>query len=58
MIAKFLSKWIYTLVGKHLWSASVVRSILANEKYKGDVLLHKKFIVDFLTKKRKKNEGN
>lgn len=29
----------------------------ANEKYKGDALLQKKFTVDFLTKKSKVNEG-
>jgi hypothetical protein len=29
----------------------------ANEKYKGDALLQKGYTVDFLTKKRKKNEG-
>lgn len=58
MIAKFLSRWeIHTPAGKHLWSESVVRSILVNEKYKGDALLQKNFTVDFLTKKRKKNEG-
>ena len=57
-IAKFLSRWeIHTPAGKSLWYASVVRSILANEKYKGDALLQKQFTVDFLTKKRKKNEG-
>ena len=39
------------------WQRSVVRSILSNEKYKGDALLQKSFTVDFLTKKMKKNEG-
>jgi hypothetical protein len=34
-----------------------VRSILTNEKYKGDALLQKKYTVDFLTKKQKVNEG-
>ena len=34
-----------------------MRSILMNEKYKGDALLQKKFTVDFLTKKSKRNEG-
>ncbi len=57
-IAKFLSRWeIHTPAGKTLWYASVVQSILANEKYKGDALLQKQFTVDYLTKKRKKNEG-
>ena len=39
------------------WSAVTVQSILTNEKYKGDALLQKQFVVDFLTKKRKKNKG-
>lgn len=34
-----------------------VRSILSNEKYKGDALLQKSFTTDFLTKKSKINEG-
>jgi len=43
--------------GKELWYVSTVRSILTNEKYKGDAILQKEFTVDFLTKKKKKNEG-
>lgn len=43
--------------GKEKWQASTVESILRNEKYKGDALLQKAFTVDFLTKKKKKNEG-
>jgi len=39
------------------WCVSTIRSILTNEKYKGDALLQKSFTVDFLTKKRKRNEG-
>lgn len=39
------------------WSPSTIRSILTNEKYKGDALLQKTFTVDFLTKKKKANEG-
>lgn len=46
-----------TPAGKDTWSQSTVRSILTNEKYKGDALLQKNFTVDFLTKKTKKNEG-
>jgi len=34
-----------------------VIQILTNEKYKGDALLQKEYTVDFLTKKKKKNEG-
>lgn len=43
--------------GKDHWNASNIRSILTNEKYKGDALLQKTYTVDFLTKKKKANEG-
>lgn len=43
--------------GKEKWNAGAVRSILTNEKYKGDALLQKSYTVDFLTKKKKINEG-
>ncbi len=46
-----------TATGSKQWSASQVRSILTNEKYKGDALLQKSYITDFLTKKQVKNEG-
>ncbi len=39
------------------WSHTTIHSILANEKYKGDALLQKRFTVDFLTKQRKANES-
>ena len=43
--------------GKDKWNSGAVRSILTNEKYKGDALLQKSYTVDFLTKKKKVNEG-
>lgn len=43
--------------GKQRWQTSTVESILQNEKYKGAALLQECFTVDFLTKKRKVNEG-
>lgn len=43
--------------GKTKWRASTVSSILQNEKYRGDGLLQKSFTVDYLTKKKKINEG-
>ena len=43
--------------GKDHWNASNIRSILTNEKYKGDALLQKTYTVDYLTKKKKNNEG-
>ena len=48
---------ITTPGGNKNWSGSTVLSILQNEKYKGSARLQKEFTVDFLTKKRKKNEG-
>ena len=43
--------------GKDKWGAGTVKAILMNEKYKGDALLQKSYTVDFLTKKKKVNEG-
>jgi len=43
--------------GKAVWHQHSVQSILTNEKYKGDALLQKSYTVDFLTKKKKVNEG-
>lgn len=57
-IAKQLTEEsIPTPDGKSKWSKQVIQSILTNEKYKGDALLQKVFTVDFLTKKKKINEG-
>ena len=58
MIAKDLTAdGILTPARKQRWQSSTVESILKNEKYKGAALLQKCFTVDFLTKKRKVNEG-
>ncbi len=43
--------------GKDHWNPSNIKNILANEKYKGNALLQKTYTVDFLTKKKKTNEG-
>lgn len=48
---------ILTPSGKTRWSVSTVRSILSNEKYKGEALLQKTFTVDYLTKEVRKNNG-
>lgn len=57
-IAKLLTEeGIPTPGGKTVWGRSVVQSILTNEKYKGDALLQKVYTTDFLSKKKKKNEG-
>lgn len=39
------------------WSPGTLQKILQNEKYKGDALLQKSYTVDYLNKKRVKNEG-
>jgi len=53
-IAKRLTEEGYkTPAGKDKWNTSTVKSILSNEKYKGDALLQKSFTVDYLTKKTK-----
>lgn len=57
-IAKLLtSQGIPTPGGKQNWQTTTIKSILTNEKYKGAALLQKRFTVDFLTKKQKRNEG-
>ena len=57
-IARTLSsEGIHSPGGKDHWNASNIRSILTNEKYEGDALLQKTYTVDFLTKKKKNNEG-
>ena len=57
-IAKQLAnQGIPSPAGKKTWQVATVKSILSNEKYKGDALLQKRFTVDFLTKATKVNEG-
>ena len=48
---------ISTPTGRGEWYMSTVKSILTNEKYKGDALLQKTYTEDFLTKKKKINRG-
>ena len=43
--------------GKDRWYISTVRSILTNEKYRGDALIQKEYTADFLDKTRRKNTG-
>lgn len=57
-IAKILlAEGIPSPGGKKIWASGTVKSILTNEKYKGDALLQKVYTVDFLSKKKKINEG-
>lgn len=39
------------------WTKNVIVSILSNEKYCGDAILQKSFVVDFISHTAKKNEG-
>ncbi|MBU5314526.1 recombinase family protein [Tissierella carlieri] len=48
---------VKTVTGKDTWHASVIERMLINEKYMGDALMQKTYTVDFLTKKRVKNNG-
>lgn len=43
--------------GKSRWQVQTVINILTNEKYYGAAMLQKTFTVDFLSKKKKKNNG-
>ncbi|MBC5787082.1 recombinase family protein [Clostridium facile] len=57
-IAKYLTeKNIPTPAGKEIWQTSTIKSILKNERYKGDALLNKTYVVDCLSKKTKINCG-
>ena len=57
-IARFLSSCnIPSPAERPQWRPETVKSILSNEKYKGDAILQKTFCTDFLTKKMKVNEG-
>ena len=54
---ELMKRGIPTPAGKKKWSHSTIVSILTNEKYKGDALLQKTYVSDFLTKATKKNNG-
>lgn len=46
-----------TVKGNTVWSKATIRGILTNEKYKGDVLMQKSYVVDLFSKKVAKNNG-
>ena len=48
---------ILTGANKKKWRPETIKKMLQNEKYMGDALLAKTYTVDFLTKKRVKNNG-
>lgn len=49
-------KKIPSPTGKETWSTTTIHSILTNEKYKGDALLQKTYVVDCITHKSKRND--
>ena len=55
--ALLTEKGIKTPGGKDKWPYSTIISILKNEKYKGDALLQKAYVENFLTHKTVKNNG-
>ncbi|MGN9107025.1 recombinase family protein [Oliverpabstia intestinalis] len=57
-IKKYLEeKGILTSRGRSTWSKRTIETILANEKYVGDVILYKTFSPNFPEKKRIPNNG-
>ena len=48
---------IKTIQGKDVWKKSVIRHMLQNEKYVGDVLYQKTFRTDCISKQTKVNRG-
>ena len=54
---ELMKRGILTARGGKKWHGTTIVHMLTNEKYKGSALLQKSFTVDFLTKKKKKNEG-
>ena len=57
-IAKRLTEEnVPTMGGGNRWFSERIKSILKNEKYKGDALLQKTYIIDPISKRVKKNNG-
>lgn len=50
-------KGIKTATGQDKWYDTVIMKMLRNEKYMGDALLQKTYMVDFMTKKKVINNG-
>ena len=58
VIARMLeSNGILSPGGKSKWSETTIRSILSNERYKGDAIINKTYIKDCLSKKICVNNG-
>jgi site-specific DNA recombinase len=48
---------IKTVTGKEKWHVDTIDKMLSNEKYMGDTMLQKTCSIDFMSKKRMKNDG-
>ncbi|MGE4273730.1 MAG: recombinase family protein [Desulfitobacterium sp.] len=48
---------IKTVTGKDIWDTKTIQRMLTNEKYKGDTMLQKTFTEDFMTGKKRRNDG-
>ncbi len=55
--AELTRRQIPTPYGKRIWNDRTVKSILQNEKYRGDALLQKQYSRDFLDRGMRKNHG-
>ncbi len=51
------SRKILTPSKKEKWTSSTIRSILSNEKYIGDAVINKTYVLDCISKKVKSNNG-
>lgn len=51
------AKGYYTANGRLNWTVDLVRGILTNERYTGDVLCQKSYTLDYLTHRHKRNNG-
>ena len=57
IIAKLKERGILSPSGKVEWQYSTIQSILSNERYKGDAIINKTYIVDCISKKVRVNNG-
>lgn len=58
VIAKNLEeKNMHTPTGNKKWNFGTIRSILTNERYKGDAVINKTYVVDCISKKIRSNNG-
>ena len=57
IVDKLAQRHIPSPKGKEIWSTPTIRSILSNEKYKGDVLLQKTYKPSLFSDRAVKNDG-